>query len=327
MRLHHRLIIGTGALIMLSTMPALPAWSAAHHYRTIDLGTLGGDGSTALAVNGSGHATGQSADSKGAQRPFLYRNGKMLDVGVLDPAVPYGVGLDVNNHDWVVGGSDVAGGTAMHAFLWRDGHLTDLGTLGGGFSVANAVNDKGQVVGESSTSSGQVHAFLWQDGHMTDLGLSNAKDINNRGQVTGGTVVGANFHAYRWQHGKVKDLGDLGNGVSQGAKVNIHGIVVGSGNAAGFGHAFIWRNGKMTDLGTLGGGSSDAVAINDHGYVLGASDTGTALHGFLWHNGVLADLTTRGIPADAGVRDINNSGQIAGSFYPTPGHPHAALFV
>ena len=332
MRLHQRLTIGAGALILLSAIPAGVAGAATeaatHQYRVIDLGTLGGGYGEAYSVNESGHVTGQSSDPHGTLRPFLWRNGRMIDLGVLDPAVPYGVGADVNNHDWVVGTSDVNHGSAAHAFLWRDGKMTDLGTLGGGFSAAYAVNDRGQVVGESQTGSGQVHAFLWQDGQMTDLGLNNARDINNRGQVVGGTVFGSDFHAYRWRKGNLQDLGDLGNHVSQAARVNLHGLVVGSANASGFSHGFLWRNGVMRDLGTLGGSFSDALAINDHGLVLGVSDLPTgALHGFLWKGGVMTDLTTRGLPADARVTDLNNRGQIVGSFAPTPGSPHAALFV
>ena len=58
----------------------------------------------------------------------------------------------------------------MHGFVWQDGKMTDLGTLGGRSSRPRAINERGQVVGESVTASGETHPFLWQNGKMTDLG-------------------------------------------------------------------------------------------------------------------------------------------------------------
>lgn len=40
--------------------------------------------------------------------------------------------------------------------------ITDLGTLDGSFSSASAINELGQVVGESFTASGQLHASFWE---------------------------------------------------------------------------------------------------------------------------------------------------------------------
>ena len=48
--------------------------------------------------------------------------------------------------------------------------MTDLGTLGGTYSWAFDINDRGQVVGYSGTAAGDQHAFLYGDGAMTDLG-------------------------------------------------------------------------------------------------------------------------------------------------------------
>jgi probable HAF family extracellular repeat protein len=67
--------------------------------------------------------------------------------------------------------------------------MLDLGTLGGAFSQPFALNDRGQVVGVSSTPTGESHAFLWQKGQMIELGVAGeaslAYRINERGQVLG----------------------------------------------------------------------------------------------------------------------------------------------
>src|SRR5205823_5089247 len=84
--------------------------------------------------------------------------GTMTSLGALDPSAPFGYGADINDRGWIVGSIDAAGGTAMHGFLWRDGKMTDLGTLGGRFSGATAINDRGQIVGRSETASGEWHA-------------------------------------------------------------------------------------------------------------------------------------------------------------------------
>ena len=72
----------------------------------------------------------------------------------------------------------------------------DLGTLGGTFSEAVAVNASGQVVGDSTTAApGERHAFSWtRAGGMVDLGtlggsFSFAAAVNDGGQVVGSSAI------------------------------------------------------------------------------------------------------------------------------------------
>lgn len=79
--------------------------------------------------------------------------------------------------------------------------ITDLGTLGGASSTACGINDLGQVVGKSAIVTGQLRAFLWQNGIITDLGtlpglsFSEARAVNNRGQVVGDSSPTGGLHS------------------------------------------------------------------------------------------------------------------------------------
>jgi probable HAF family extracellular repeat protein len=235
--------------------------------------------------------------------------------------------------------------------------MTDLGGLGGNFSMtgqismssaANAINDKVQVVGSSSTYAGTTHAFLYSGGVMKDIGTlgggatifgqpffySTANGINNAGQVVGtSSVAGGGAHAFEYSSGKLTDLGTLGGavtltgrspGYSSASAINNVGQVVGkSSTSSGQEHAFLYSGGVMKDLGTLGGlhaygqtyATSFAGGINDLGQVVGSSTTNNGpMHAFLYKNGTMYDLNSL-LPANSGwtlygATGINTRGQI-----------------
>jgi len=201
--------------------------------------------------------------------------------------------------------------------------MTDLGTLGGLNSEAIAINELGQVVGESGIAVQAIQAFVWsRQSGMLNLGTlggtsSSAQFINNLGQVVGSSkTASGETHAFLWtEEGGMVDLGTLGGDRSWVRDMNELGQVVGwSLRASGEqyttdSHAFVWteQNG-MIDLGTLGGTSSQALAINILGQVVGRSTTipedPYSYHAFLV---TPVDTDTDGVP-DLWNRDINGDG-------------------
>jgi probable HAF family extracellular repeat protein len=190
------------------------------------LGTLGGSQTSANGINDYGQIVGlsQLSVSGGSNHAFLWSSGEMADLGT-------GVALAINNNAQVVGYNGNS-----RAVLWqKDMSIVEIGTLGGIYSWGRAINETGQIVGESYTANGNLHAFLWQDGTMEDIGTlpgyihSNALGINDIGQVVGRAEITIGNMLYR--------------------------------------EAFLWQDGKMTDL-----GQGTALAINNDGWIVGESN-------------------------------------------------------
>ncbi|MEU8238975.1 hypothetical protein AB0C07_12065 [Actinoplanes missouriensis] len=280
-------------------------------YRIVDLGTLGGEQSRAVAVNNRGHVVGESQTPDGSWHGFLWRHGTMTDLGALLPT-------GVNNRDEIIGTFDYA----TTAYLWRDGKLIDLGNLGGPLNFPVAINDRGQVTGMSSTADNADVPFLWTAGRMRAVPLTWVSGINNRTEISGGVFESDSGHAAVYRRGTVTALGAGPQDRSSTRAINEAGWVAGWRWPAGGDRvrAALWRHGVVTDLGTLGGDYSESLAVNNRGEVLGVSNNAPASpeRPFLWRAGVMTDLSEYGVAAATG---INDSGEICGTM-----GLHAALY-
>jgi probable HAF family extracellular repeat protein len=230
--------------------------------------------------------------------------------------------------------------------------IYNLGTLGGGQSSGLAINDSGQVVGDSWTGEGTAsHPFIYSGvpgsgGTMYDLGTfggspATAFAINAGGQVAGFSqtpdrLPRAFLYTGAPGSGTLHNLGTLGGLQSFGSGINSFGHVTGRSETSTSSRntrAFIYtgtpgNGGSMRSLGTLGGGASAGVAINDVGQVAGSSWTegNVGEHAFLYTPGDgMRDLGTLG-GLHSFANGINASGQVAG-YSGVPGNAFNTAFL
>ena len=373
-------------LLRLAASQAVSIQAAGNRttYTITDLGTLGGTFSYPSFISRSGAVSGLSTlPGDAVLRSFLWAGNGMIDLGAL-PGGPDSFAENVNEKLQVTGSADGAStagdgnslcfgaqdgslaqdGLVSRAYLWQNGIMSDLGTLGGRSSGHSWINNKSQIVGISEIDAPDpfgapcnrgmpgsqiIRGFLWQGGVMTDIGTMGGNDsaalyINNAEQIAGASDITLTpdpslgyvpHHAFLWKNGVFQDLGTLGGGTSIPEAMDDIGDVVGLSTLPGEAHIhpFLWKNGIMKDLGTLPGDTdADAEAVNPSGEVVGFSATDTASRAFIWSNGVMTDLNTL-IDPNAGYQLIiaqwlKDTGQIAAlALVESTGEMHAVLLT
>jgi len=369
----------SAAALFASLVITVPLAAQHTRYKLIDLGTFGGQASYLAngfdgiqnhrgAVVGWADIAAADLDSTFCfnfdcfvSHAFQWEDGKLTDLGTLVTGWS-SAALWTNESGQVVGISEngmidpLIGFPEFRAALWQNGGITDLGTLAGGYeSIANAINNRGQVVGFSTNTvsdpysffpfpgATQSRAFLWQNGAMQDLGTlggpdANALLINDRGQIAGNSYSNSTANAvldacgffainvptedpFIWKDGVMMDLGGLGGTCSLVTGQNNRGQVTGQSDLAGdlTYHPFVWsKKGGMQDLGTLGGNTGLTNWINDNGDIVGKVDLPGPLtpqdhHAVLWGHGVMIDLGTFPEDTSSNAYYVNSRGQVVGT--------------
>lgn len=176
-------------------------------------------------------------------------------------------------------------GAGSRGYFYNGHAVQDIGTLGGAETLAVDLNNAGQVTGGSMLANGNEHAFVWTaGGGMRDIGVLPQKSF------------------------------------ARAAAINRQGVVTGTSDAVPSfpPRAFRWSAaGGMEDLGALAPGSgsfSSGTALNDAGLITGSSTSASMDgHAFAWtRGGGLHDIDTLGGLDSIGVA-VGAAGHVAGN--------------
>jgi probable HAF family extracellular repeat protein len=324
--------------------PAAQEKSTAQEHRTdvrytvTDLGPVGSYVYYPFLIANDGLAAGSAANPDGTVHALLWYKGSIIDdLGTPGLGGPNTAGFSVNERGQAVGQAETsvandedfcgfnANGfsslTQCLPFVWQNGVMTALPTLGGANGFAYSINNRGEVAGLAETKdsgcpvTSHFEPVIWKNGVPRPLppytGDTDgvAAFINDHGQVAGASGTCApldpdtglylvEYHAVLWDsNGTPHDLGNLGGtgGLpgNHACALNNRGQVVGHSELNNdlnppF-HAFLWtKETDMQDLGTLPGDFySLALGINDRGDVVGQSGDAafTVNNAVLWERG------------------------------------------
>src|SRR5687768_11222577 len=320
-------------------------------YTLIDLGSLGGGDTQAFDLNDSAQVVGYSRTASLQSRAFLWNDGQMANLGVVNADDYQSAAVDLNGLGHAVGTSTLKNGLPRAA-LWRNGSIIGLTPElppYEGTSFAAAINDHGQIAGAIDDDGSLFYdGILWANGSRTalgDLGGGHTRpaDINNAGQIVGPSNTSVELgqpRAFLWQNGAMVDLGllDAADEDSIANAINANGVIVGTSgrlddNTGVDYRAFVYENGAMRAI-PVPSFEAYGIDLNDAGVVVGimrTSGAGPAYHAWIFADGLVTNLNSL-IPSGSGLHlayanAINNNGEIAGVAFDAQGQAHGFLLT
>lgn len=223
----------------------------------------------------------------------------------------------------------LAAGSARHRSLCQPGR--ELPPLPGHLrAIAHSINNSGEIVGQSSSATGESRPVRWLNGVPQDLGvlgfsglpMGTAIAINDAGDITGeSTTTNGTLHAFLWRDGVMSDLGTAPSGScaakSAGTGINELGQVVGTSTVDCVTRPVTWVNGQLQILPPLDpaivtGAASD---INEAGEIIGYSGPlgNNGARAVLWRGGQVIPLGSLAGPGGFSLAlDISDRGLIVG---------------
>ncbi|MFW5652863.1 MAG: hypothetical protein ACOC0P_02355, partial [Planctomycetota bacterium] len=225
------------------------------------------------------------------------------------------------------------------AGIWQNFSTTNLGTLNGGTSFGDKINEFNQVTGASTDGSGNRLGFFWNGSTMIDLGSliafgeSDGRGLNDNGVVVGGSdaLFPIEYRGFVWENGTMTQLPSFGGTFAAAEAINNAGVIAGwsdktTSTASRRGFTYDRFSGTLTELPTLSG-RSVANDINDNGIVVGYSENSNGVtKAVRWENGQIINLGAVAGGEDAFATALNDFGATVGWGYDNSGRFKAAKY-